>query len=129
MEAKADILFEVSWEVCNKVGGIHTVLSSKAVTAVDHFGDDYIAIGPQLHGGTGVQPPFDEEPGHEDFIQACRQMGVPVRIGRWRIPGKPARILASPCGSWRNRDMLDRILSGEPWRTLAKPRELQSYFF
>jgi phosphorylase/glycogen(starch) synthase len=56
-------LFEISWEVCNKVGGIHTVLSSKALTAVEHFGDDYITIGPQLLGGTGAQPPFDEEPG------------------------------------------------------------------
>ena len=28
-------LFEVSWEVCNKVGGIHTVLSTKAKSLVD----------------------------------------------------------------------------------------------
>ena len=35
-------LFEISWEVCNKVGGIHTVLSSKAKTAVERYGDDYV---------------------------------------------------------------------------------------
>jgi len=28
-EPKADALYEVSWEVCNKVGGINTVLKSK----------------------------------------------------------------------------------------------------
>jgi glycogen phosphorylase/synthase len=97
-------LFEISWEVCNKVGGIHTVLSSKAVTAVERFGDDYITIGPQLHGGTGVQPPFDDEPGHEDFAESCRQMGVPVRIGRWRIPGRPRCILVGFSGMYEQKD-------------------------
>ena len=97
-------LFEISWEVCNKVGGIHTVLSSKAVTAVERFGDDYITIGPQLHGGTGVQPPFDDEPGHDDFIQSCRQMGVPVRIGRWRIPGRPRCMLIGFSGLYEQKD-------------------------
>ncbi len=102
-------LFEISWEVCNKVGGIHTVLSSKAVTAVERFGDDYITIGPQLHGGTGVQPPFDDEPGYEEFIQSCHQMGVPVRIGRWRIPGRPRCILVGFSGMY---DQKDGILAG-----------------
>ena len=97
-------LFEISWEVCNKVGGIHTVLSSKAVTAVERFGDDYIAIGPQLHGGTGVQPPFDEEPGYDDFVQSCRQMGVPVRVGRWRIPGRPRCILVGFSGLYEQKN-------------------------
>lgn len=102
-------LFEISWEVCNKVGGIHTVLSSKAVTAVERFGDDYITIGPQLIGGTGVQPPFDEEPGYEDFVQSCRQMGVPIRIGRWRIPGRPRCILVGFSGLYEQKN---GILSG-----------------
>ena len=66
-------LFEISWEVCNKVGGIHTVLSSKAVTAVERFGDDYITIGPQLIGGTGVQPPFDAP---SDAGPAPRRAGI-----------------------------------------------------
>jgi hypothetical protein len=32
-----DYVFESSWEVCNKVGGIYTVLSSKALTLVQKF--------------------------------------------------------------------------------------------
>ena len=102
-------LFEISWEVCNKVGGIHTVLSSKAVTAVERYGDDYITLGPQLIGGTGVQPPFDEEPGHEDFIRSCRDIGVPVRVGRWRIAGRPRCILVGFSGLYEKKD---GILSG-----------------
>jgi glycogen phosphorylase/synthase len=97
-------LFEISWEVCNKVGGIHTVLSSKAVTAVDRFGDDYITIGPQLPGGTVTHAPFDEEPGFEDFANSCRQMGVPVRVGRWRIPGRPRCILVGFSGLYEQKN-------------------------
>ena len=97
-------LFEISWEVCNKVGGIHTVLSSKASTAVERFGDDYVVIGPQLLGGTGAHSPFDEEPGHEEFVAACRKIGVPVRIGRWRIPGRPRCILVGFSGLYEQKN-------------------------
>ena len=86
-------VFEISWEVCNKVGGIHTVLSSKAKTAVERYHDDYICVGPLLLTGAGQQPPFDDEPGHEAFIQSCREAGLPVRIGRWRIAGRPRCML------------------------------------
>lgn len=86
-------LFEISWEVCNKVGGIHTVLSSKAKTAVERYGDDYVCVGPLLLTGAGQQPPFDDEPGFEGFIESCRQAGLPVRIGRWRIAGRPRCML------------------------------------
>ena len=55
-----DYLFEVSWEVCNKVGGIHTVISTKALTATRKFGDHYILIGPDFqHEGTN--PEFEED--------------------------------------------------------------------
>ena len=86
-------LFEISWEVCNKVGGIHTVLSSKAKTAVERHGDDYICVGPLLLAGAGQQPPFDDEPGHESFIESCRVAGLPIRLGRWRIAGRPRCML------------------------------------
>ncbi len=45
---KPDHLFEVSWEVCNKVGGIHTVIATKALTVTKLMGDNYITIGPDL---------------------------------------------------------------------------------
>jgi phosphorylase/glycogen(starch) synthase len=37
MTDQGKYLFEVSWEVCNKVGGINTVLRSKAKEAVKEF--------------------------------------------------------------------------------------------
>lgn len=86
-------LLEVSWEVCNKVGGIHTVLSSKAKTAVARFGDDYVVVGPWLLSDTDRRNAFTPEAGHEDFVDACRAMGLPVQVGRWTIPGRPRCIL------------------------------------
>ena len=41
-------IVEVAWEVCNKVGGIHTVVSTKARTLVERFGDAYVVLGPLL---------------------------------------------------------------------------------
>lgn len=97
-------LFEISWEVANKVGGIHTVLSSKAVSAVARYGDDYVTIGPQVHAGAGQQSPFDDEPGHDEFVAACRAAGVPVRVGRWRIPGRPRCVLVGFSGLYEQKD-------------------------
>ena len=43
-----EYLFESSWEVCNKVGGIYTVLSTKAHTLQRSFKDKLIFIGPDV---------------------------------------------------------------------------------
>ena len=96
-------IFEISWEVCNKVGGIYTVLTSKAKTAVEQYGDDYFCVGPQL-AGAGQQPPFEEESGHEEFIESCRKVGLPVRIGRWRIAGRPRCILIGFSSLYAQKD-------------------------
>uniref|UniRef100_A0A8C0XTX2 Glycogen [starch] synthase n=1 Tax=Cyprinus carpio carpio TaxID=630221 RepID=A0A8C0XTX2_CYPCA len=40
------LLFEVSWEVTNKVGGIYTVIQTKAKITVDEWGENYIMMGP-----------------------------------------------------------------------------------
>lgn len=45
-----DYIFESSWEVCNKVGGIYTVLSTRAKTLVEQLGDKLIFIGPDCWG-------------------------------------------------------------------------------
>ena len=88
-----DRLFEVSWEVCNKVGGIHTVISTKAQTALRKFGDRYILIGPDL-SHEGVNPEFEEDASR---LKAWRQNlygeGIRIRVGRWKIQGSPTVIL------------------------------------
>ena len=56
-----DYIFEVSWEVCNKVGGIHTVITSKAPTLVNEYKDNLIMIGPDIWKGEGEHPEFKED--------------------------------------------------------------------
>ena len=45
MMTKADVVFEVSFEVCNKVGGIYNVIKSKAAQMMKKY-KNYYAIGP-----------------------------------------------------------------------------------
>ncbi len=91
---KVDFIFETSWEVCNKVGGIHTVISTKALNIIEELGDNYILIGPDV---------WREEDGNPEFIpddslfvewktRAAAEL-LRVKIGRWNISGKPIVIL------------------------------------
>uniref|UniRef100_A0A5F5PS58 Glycogen [starch] synthase n=1 Tax=Equus caballus TaxID=9796 RepID=A0A5F5PS58_HORSE len=49
------LLFEVSWEVTNKVGGIYTVIQTKAKTTADEWGDNYFLIGPYFEHNMKTQ--------------------------------------------------------------------------
>ncbi len=97
-------LFETSWEVCNKVGGIHTVISTKAKTMVERFGDDYVTIGPWLLSDTERELPFEDDPAFARFAESCREMGIPVRVGRWTIPGRPLTILVEFSRLYEEKD-------------------------
>lgn len=88
-----DFLFEVSWEVCNKVGGIHTVISTKAQTVTRKFGDRYMTVGPDL-SHEGVNPEFEEDPALlKGWRQTVYNEGIRIRVGRWKIKGSPVAIL------------------------------------
>ena len=101
---KPDYLFESSWEVCNKVGGIYTVLSSKARTLCEQYGDRVIFIGPDF--GTS-NPDFlpDLSLFPEWEAHANRHETLRIRTGRWNVSGKPPVILVDfkPCFSERDR--------------------------
>ncbi len=101
-------LFEVSWEVCNKVGGIHTVLASKARHAVAEFGDNYYAIGPLLDNNHGfIEEPF---PGAEALVSKLRELGITVRAGRWNVGGRPRCLLVGFNNVVRNQEKLLYLL-------------------
>ena len=55
---RLDFLFETSWEVCNKIGGIHTVVSTKALNIVEELGDSFILIGPDVWREDNINPEF-----------------------------------------------------------------------
>ncbi|MDR1526899.1 MAG: glycogen/starch synthase [Dysgonamonadaceae bacterium] len=89
-----DYIFESSWEVCNKVGGIYTVLSTRAKVLQELFPDKIYFIGPDLW----------QEQTNPDFIEdktllkawkkhAAEQESLKIRTGRWNVPGNPIVIL------------------------------------
>lgn len=83
---------EVSFEVANKVGGIHQVLKSKASTMDKFYGDNYLTIGF-----------YDEESAREEFSERecpCLELfeelekeGIECHFGVWDINSKPRTIL------------------------------------
>lgn len=91
---KPDYLFEVSWEVCNKVGGIHTVISTKALSLVNELKDNYILIGPDVWRDTEHNPEFIEDNLlFSSWKNKAFEEGLIVKIGRWNIPSKPIAII------------------------------------
>ena len=84
-----DYIFETSWEVCNKVGGIYTVLSTKAKTLHDKLKDHIIFLGPDCWENETC-PYFIEDCSlFSDWVMATREQGLKLKVGRWDIPGKP----------------------------------------
>lgn len=82
------LIMEVSWEVCNKIGGIYTVLVSRASTMLQRHGDDEVLfIGPLL-GGDRQQSEFVEHE-QEQAHALSKMCGLTVRLGRWSVPGHP----------------------------------------
>ena len=89
-----DYLFEVSWEVCNKVGGIYTVISTKALHQKAMLGRRHIMVGPDVWMQTEDNPDFIEDPAlYRNWKAKAAEEGIRVRIGRWNVPGKPVAIL------------------------------------
>lgn len=90
----ADFLFETSWEVCNKVGGIHTVLSTKANSLIKELNDNYILIGPDVCRNVEGNAEFiDDTSLYKGFKLYTAGKGLHIKIGRWNIEGKPVVFL------------------------------------
>jgi phosphorylase/glycogen(starch) synthase len=87
---KPDFLFEVSWEVCNKIGGIHTVLTSKMYSVDEKLKNAHVFIGPDLIKENEVNLEFTEDTLiFKSWKNHAADEGLIVRIGRWNIEGKP----------------------------------------
>ena len=102
---KPNYLFSISWEVCNKVGGIYTVLSTQAKTLQERIDATLVYIGP-LFSENDNNPLFIED----DKVFADWQKhvleteGMTVKAGRWNIPGKPLAFLvdSTPYYKYKN---------------------------
>ena len=88
-----DYIFESSWEVCNKVGGIYTVLSTRAKTLQEVLQDKIIFIGPDFWKES-ESPYFKEDQRlFSEWQSVAKEQGLKVRVGRWTVPGEPIAIL------------------------------------
>ena len=88
-----DYIFEASWEVCNKVGGIYTVLSTRAKTLQNTMKDRILFIGPDFWNECEC-PYFKEETSlFADWQWEAKEQGLKLKVGRWTIPGEPIAIL------------------------------------
>ncbi len=97
---KPDFIFESSWEVCNKVGGIYTVLSTRAKTLQAAHQDKIFFIGPGLWkredgNYTKEESPYFKEDNSllAEWQWEAKKSGLNVRVGRWTVPGEPIAIL------------------------------------
>lgn len=108
-----DLLFETSWEVCNKVGGIYTVLSTKSHTLQKLYKDKVVFIGPDVWSSENKSPYFKEMP---SLLKDWRKnsdlpYGIKVRVGRWLVPGNPIAVLVNFSGLYAVKDQF----YGEMW--------------
>lgn len=95
-----DYIFETSWEVCNRVGGIYAVLSTRAASMQTEHPDQVFFFGPDF--GTHSDIYFKEERSLLKGWKAPKD--IPVRIGRWKVPGEPIAILLKFDALWPKKD-------------------------
>lgn len=111
-----DYIFETSWEVCNKVGGIYTVLSTRAKTMQDLYKDKVVFIGPDIWKGS-ESPWFKED---KKLLSDWKKTAVlhdrlNIRIGRWLVPGEPIVVLVNFDQFYPVKD----IIYGDMWNKFS----------
>lgn len=103
---KPDYIFESSWEVCNKVGGIYTVLSTRAKTLHERLSDHMVFIGPDCWKEK-PSPYFIED---NRLLSAWRKQalkdGLKMKVGRWDVPGKPMAVLVDFTPFFEKKDQI-----------------------
>ncbi len=103
---KPDYIFESSWEVCNKVGGIYTVLSTRAKTLQDEMKDRILFIGPDFWKDS-ESPYFKEDKAlFARWQWEAKEEGLAVRVGRWTVPGEPIAILVDFTPYFEQKDQI-----------------------
>lgn len=101
-----EYIFETSWEVCNHVGGIYTVLSTRASSMQDAHHDKVFFVGPDVWH-ENICPYFKEvKTLLKDWKKQALKEGLHVRIGRWNIPSAPIAILVDYNDFWEQKNAI-----------------------
>ncbi len=92
------LLIEVAWEVCNQVGGIYTVIRSKAPAMMKNHEGSFCMVGP--YTGKHIQAEIEPIDTITDvFGQVAanmRKKGYDVVYAEWLITGRPHVVLINP---------------------------------
>lgn len=104
---KPAYIFETSWEICNKIGGIYTVISTKAPGIQKEYEDNYMLIGPDVWKETDSNPDFIEDKYlHRSWREHAESQGIHLRLGRWNIESRPIVILVDFTPYIANKDKI-----------------------
>ena len=102
-----DYIFETSWEVCNRVGGIYAVLSTRAASMQTEHPDKVFFFGPDFGDHSDIYFKEDTSLLKEFKIQNSKfKINIPIRIGRWMVPGNPIAILLKFDALWPQKDAI-----------------------
>uniref|UniRef100_A0A6Q2X7P3 Glycogen [starch] synthase n=1 Tax=Esox lucius TaxID=8010 RepID=A0A6Q2X7P3_ESOLU len=116
------VLFEIAWEVANKVGGIYTVIQTKARLTVEEWGENYFLVGPYVESNVRTQVELIEptNPALKRTIDKMNSSGCKVYFGRWLIEGSPYVVLidvaftAWSLDKWKT-ELWNNFSIGVPW--------------
>jgi len=110
-QIRPDYIFEVSWEVCNLVGGIYTVLSTKAKTLQKCHKDKVVFVGPDVWQEKPSPYFIEDNKVTKGWIEQVElPYGLKVRAGRWDIPGKPIVILVDFTPLYAHKNELYKLM-------------------
>ncbi len=92
------LLTECAWEVCNQIGGIYTVIRSKAPAVSEVWKDNYCAIGPYFPATAEIEfePAKNFDCPFGQAVSRMRERGFEVHFGTWMVSGRPKVILIDP---------------------------------
>ena len=122
-KSKANWIFSVSWEVCNKIGGIYTVLSTQARTLQEASGAKLIYIGPDIWEGKNNPLFIEDKQLYANWKDYARDTdGIPVRTGYWNVPGHPIVFLVDFMANYSFRNEI----YGRAWE-LFKVDSMHAY--
>lgn len=128
------LLFEVSAEVCFKMGGIHTVIKSKAKYTQELWGEQYCMIGaymgPQHYNYETLEtidPLKINNRVLQQTIQQLQKGGWSIRVGIWKIEGNPLVLLLDPMQIPEGFDEFQRDFQTRYVEALPKIFMLEAY--
>ena len=102
-----DYIFETSWEVCNRVGGIYAVLSTRAASMQAEHPDHVFFFGPDFGDHSNIYFKEDKRLLKEWSAAVSRSsLNIPIRVGRWQVPGEPIAILLKFDALWPQKDAI-----------------------